>query len=163
MAMTQTTKAFVGGGMILAVVGGGIYAYKTGLFSPKAPEYSGSHPNGSGGTVSLVAPQQVTQGQTITVTATASGMTDPLYNFFFGIPGATGGPNATSSAAGFGWTNTGYQPGDTASVPATTTGTWTTIVYARPASAPANEFAQGQSVQFQYEADSGEFTINVVP
>ena len=163
MPMSQTGKAVVGGVLIVGVVGGGIYAYKKGMFSPHAVEYSGSHPNGGGATVSLVAPQQVKQGQTITVTATSSGLTNPLYNFFFGQPGATGSPNATSSAAMSGWTSTGYQPLDTASVPATTTGAWSEIVYARDASAPANEFAQGQAFQFKYEADSGGFTTNVVP
>lgn len=162
MAMTQTTKAVVGGTLIVGAIGGGYLAYKKGLFTPHAVEYSGPHANGSGATVSLVAPQQVTQGQAITVTATASGMTRPLYNFFFGVPGATGTPTATSSS-GAGWTSTGYQPMDTASVPATVTGAWSEIVYARDASAPANELAQGKAFQFKYEADSGGFTTNVVP
>lgn len=163
MALSQTGKAVVGGALIAGVVGGGYLAYKKGLFSPHAVEYSGPHANGSGATVTLVAPQQVTQGQNITVTATSSGLTNPLYNFFFGIPGATGSPNAASSAAMSGWTSTGYQPMDTASVPATTTGAWSEIVYARDANAPANELAQGQAFQFKYEADSGGFTTNVVP
>lgn len=160
MAMTQTGKAFVGGGLILLVGGGAVYAYKKGLFGAKAVEYTGPSANASGGTVSLVAPQSVAQGQDITVTATASGMgSNPLYNFFFGVPGATGSPKATSSAAGQGWTSTGYTTDDTASVPATTSGPWSVIVYARPASAPPNELQAGN--QSTYEADSGGFTVQV--
>lgn len=161
MAMTQKTKAIVGGVVLAGALGGGYYAYKQGLFSAKAPSYSLPHPNDAGATVTLTAPTTVAQGQPITVTAHASGLTNPLYNFFFGTPGATGSPNATSSAPMHGWTSTGYQPSDTASVPATTTGAWSVIVYARDASAPANEFAQGTAYQFKYEADSGGFTVNV--
>jgi len=160
MAMQQGTKVAIGVGVGLAAVGAGVYLYSKGAFSPHAPDYTQPTPNATGGTVTLVAPEQVTLGQAITVTASASGITDPVYNFFFGLPGATGSPQATSSAAGSGWSSTGYGPEDTASTPATVTGAWSVTVYARSASAPPHELQAGD--QSQYEANSGGFTVQVV-
>jgi len=158
--MSQGTKLAVGLGGLAVVLGGGYYLYSKGVFSAHAVDYTPPTPNATGGTVTLTAPEQVTLGQSITVTAQSSGITDPVYNFFFGLPGATGSPKATSTAAMSGWSSTGYGPEDTASTPATVTGAWSVIVYARSASAPANELQAGD--QSQYEADSGGFTVQVV-
>jgi len=112
------------------------------------PPSSGGTPNASGGTVTLIAPSAIQAGDAITLLAQASGMTSPVYQFWWKMPGSST------------WDQSGhYAATARASVPATGSGTAEAIVYARPASAPDNELQAGD--QATYEANSGVVTIQV--
>jgi hypothetical protein len=164
MALTQTHKALLGGTLVAAVGVGGYVAYKDGLFGPRgltgkaANPYTGPSANAAGDTVSLQAPAAVAAGQPITVTATARGFTNPVYQFWFGKPGAVGTPGSTSTTAGYGWQGTSYEATDTATFMPNEPGNWAVIVYAREATAPPNETKAQRS---QYEAASGGFLVAV--
>lgn len=116
--------------------------------SPSSGSAVAGTPNASGGTVTLNAPSAISAGSVGTLMATASGMTSPVYQFWWQQPGQTT------------WTQSGhYSAIATAEVTAsTTTGTMTAVVYARPASAPGNET---DAQRTQYEAHSAPASIAI--
>jgi len=98
--------------------------------------------------VTLIAPSAIQTGDSISLLASASGITSPVYQFWWKMPGQTT------------WSQSGaYAATSSASVPATGSGTAEAIVYARAASAPTGELQKG--VQATYEANSGPVTIQV--
>ena len=79
--------------------------------------------------VSLSLSNEVAVGNNISLTANATGITNPLYQFWFESP--TGN-----------WQSSGkYQSTNTFAVPATVPGPWHVVVYSRPLKAPENETA----------------------
>lgn len=100
-------------------------------------------PTGSGSTssnpatpgwVGLAAMNTANVGQDVTLTASASGLTNPVYQFWFKAPEGQ-------------WQSSGpYQSASHFVLPLTQSGTWSTVVYARDAAAPANETEYERSV-----------------
>lgn len=104
----------------------------------------GGFANAAGNTVSLAAPTTGTVGQGMTLVAKPNGFTNPVYQFWY-LP-----PNGS-------WTSSGsYSTASQFTVPASTSGTYQVVVYAREASAPPNEKGS-----HQYEAQSNAHSITV--
>lgn len=145
-----------------AAVTGGVYYLATrpagsvgtgfgSLFSPGvsgAANAGGSKANASGGTVSLTAPSSATVGSTVTLTAQAANITNPVYQFWYQEPTGT-----------YAQDTQGYSSTSSFSFVPSQSGTYRVIAYARPADAPGNETAQG--IASQYEANSDVLTVTV--
>ncbi|MDA8194118.1 MAG: hypothetical protein M0Z53_09000 [Thermaerobacter sp.] len=100
------------------------------------------------GWVALSSANQVSLGSTITLSASAQGINQPVYQFWFNDPGN-------------GWESSGhYSASATFTVPASVPGTWQVVVYARSSSAPANET---QIQRTEYEVESPALAITVHP
>lgn len=84
--------------------------------------------------VTLSGPTAATVGQTVTVTASAAGATNPVYQFWYRQPFGTGGPGT-----GLGWHQSGGYGGASFSFTPTQPGGYEVVAYARSGSAPANE------------------------
>lgn len=130
-------------------------ATSTGSATTSGPTSTGSAttgipagvPNATGGTVTLSAPSAIGVGQTLTLLAAASGITSPLYQFWWREPGSST------------WQQTGpYAASPSAAVSAAVSGTLSAVAYARAASAPTGETV-GQRAQ--YEAESPVVTVQV--
>jgi hypothetical protein len=98
------------------------------------------------GRVAANVPSSATIGQVITIHAVSSGITDPVYQFWWETPSGQ-------------WQSDGvYRATNQWPVALNSEGTWHVIVYARPASAPANEDAQQRAL---YEVSSPVYTVSV--
>lgn len=96
--------------------------------------------------VSLSFANEVAVGNNITLNANATGITNPLYQFWFESP--------TN-----GWQSSGeYKATNTFVIPATVPGPWHVVVYARPLNAPLNETTTQRA---SLEVASPESTITV--
>lgn len=109
--------------------------------------------NASGATVTLSAPTTGSVGQALTLTATASGLTNPVYQFWYLDPSHSG-PSSQN-----GWTSWGaYQsPNGWQLVPGAP-GSYQVVVYARNGTAPS---AETSSQRQTYEARSTTYQITV--
>lgn len=109
---------------------------------------------GSGGSVSqngwasLTTASQIAVGTNINLTAEVSGITTPIYQFWFESP-----QNGWQSSGAYS-TNPKFQ------ISAVTPGTWHVVVYARPETAPPNETTAQRS---QLEVQSPITTVTVHP
>lgn len=113
-----------------------------GLGSGSASNLGGGYANAAGNTVHLALPSSATVGQGIGLVATPSGFANPVYQFWYLPPSGS-------------WTSSGtYSGSNQFSVPASKSGTYQVLVYAREASAPA-----GENGSHQYEARSNAHTI----
>ena len=106
-----------------------------------------TYPHTAPGSVALTnAPTSTSVGSTVTLIAAASGITNPVYQFWVETPAGS-------------WSSNGpYTSSRTYTVSFNTPGTWHLIVYARPASAPTNENAAERA---QYEVQSVTYTVTV--
>lgn len=96
--------------------------------------------------VSVSVPAQATVGQSVSFVASSTGITNPVYQFWYSINGGT-------------WNSNGlYQADPVFSLNATTPGTWQVVVYARSAGAPSNETSQQRAL---YERQSAISTMQV--
>lgn len=96
--------------------------------------------------VALSLANEVAVAQTILLTAQATGIVNPLYQFWFKSP--------TN-----GWQSSGlYTSNNTFSIPATVPGSWHVIAYARPLTAPPNETVKERTA---LEVGSPESTVTV--
>ena len=126
-----------------AVLGGGYLAWQyTGA------NKGGAKANASKGVVHLAAPAASWGTNPITITAHASGISSPVYQFWYKDPAGTWHQDKS-----------GYRSSNTFQFTPSSTGTYTVIAYARTSSAPTGEDA---SQRTQYEANSGSHTIWVV-
>ncbi len=109
---------------------------------------------GSGGSVSqngwasLTTASQIAVGSNISLTAQVSGITTPIYQFWFESP-----QNGWQSSGAYS-TNPDFQ------VSAVTPGIWHVVVYARPETAPPNETTAERS---QLEVQSPVTAVTVHP
>ncbi|MDA8118467.1 MAG: hypothetical protein M0Z85_00115 [Gammaproteobacteria bacterium] len=134
--------AVAGGGYLLVKQYGG----SLGLNGGGTETNLGPHANAVGGSVALNAPGTGTVGSPVTLTASASGITSPVYQFWYLPPGQT-------------WQqSTGYTSSATYAFTPTEAGQYDVIAYARPASAPSNESTAQRA---QYEANSQSYTVTV--
>ncbi len=98
------------------------------------------------GSVTVSAPSSANTGQRITLSATAQGMTNPVYQFWYKPPGGS-------------WAGAGpYGSNHTYTLAVNQSGTWDILAYARPASAPSNENAKQRA---RYEVHSTVQSITV--
>ena len=104
----------------------------------------GTQTNAAGGSVTLSGPGSAVVGQSVGYTAQATGITDPVYQFWYKPPAGA-------------WVGGGYG-GSGFSVTPTTPGGYEVVAYARSASAPIHETA-GQRPT--YEAESNVLTTVV--
>ena len=106
-----------------------------------------TYPHTAPGSVSLVGLQSsYSLGQVISLTASASGITNPVYQFWW-------------NAAGAGWQGSGaYGTSNSYRLALNTPGTWQVMVYARPITAPQNEDAKERA---EYEDQSTTYTFTV--
>ena len=103
--------------------------------------------NASGGTVTLQAPSSLAVGSMGQLLAQASGIANPLYQFWWKEPGSNV------------WQQTGaYSATPSATITATASGSLDTVAFARSASAPSGE---AKAIRPQYEAESAVVTISV--
>lgn len=105
---------------------------------------TGTQTNASGGSVTLSGPGSGVVGQSVGYTAQATGITDPVYQFWYKPPGSA-------------WVGGGYG-GSGFSFTPTGPGGYEVVAYARAASAPIHETA-GQRPT--YEAESNVITTVV--
>ena len=143
-------------------IGGGAYYLATrsrsaagttqdSLYSPGvsgATNAGGSKANASGGTVSLAAPASGQVGSPVLLTATASNINNPVYQFWYETPSGV-----------FTQDPQGYSAQNAYQFTPTQSGTYRVIAYARAASAPGNEASLG--LQSRYEANSDILAISV--
>ncbi len=102
-------------------------------------------PRATGRVVASV-PASTAIGQVLTIQAVASGITNPVYQFWWETPSGQ-------------WQSDGvYRTTNQWPVALNSEGTWHVVVYARPASAPANEDAQQRAL---YEVSSPVYTVSV--
>lgn len=105
-----------------------------------------SYPHTASGSVQISAPSSASTGQSVTLSASASGISNPVYQFWYQTPDGS-------------WAGAGpYSGSSTYTVSVNTPGTWHAMVYARPASAPSNEDAKQRA---EYEVASNVYTITV--
>ena len=105
-----------------------------------------SYPHTASGSVHLSAPSSAGTGQSVTLSASASGINSPVYQFWYKTPNGS-------------WAGAGpYSASSTYALAVNSPGTWTVMVYARPASAPSNEDAKQRA---EYEVNSNTHTITV--
>jgi hypothetical protein len=100
------------------------------------------------GWVSLTTANQIAVGSNMSLNAQVSGITTPIYQFWFESPQG-------------GWQSSGaYSTNPNFAISAVTPGTWHVVVYARPKSAPPNETTAQRS---QLEVQSPVTTVTVHP
>lgn len=106
-----------------------------------------TYPHTASGSVTVTnAPSFTSEGSSITLIAQASGITNPVYQFWVETPSGT-------------WSSNGaYTSSRSYTVHFNTPGTWHLLVYARPASAPSNENAEERA---KYEVQSPTYTVQV--
>ena len=105
-----------------------------------------SYPHTASGSVQISAPSSASTGQSVTLSASASGITNPVYQFWYQTPDGS-------------WAGAGpYSASSTYTLAVNTPGTWSVVVNARPASAPSNEDAKQRA---EYEVNSATHTITV--
>lgn len=105
---------------------------------------TGTQTNAGGGSVTLSGPGSAVVGQSVSYTAQATGITDPVYQFWYKPPGGA-------------WVGGGYGGSGFSFTPAGAGG-YGVVAYARAASAPIHETA-GQRPT--YEAESNVITTVV--
>ena len=129
-----------------------------------SPAGGGARANAAGGTVTLtITPTAgLTVGQPITLTAQASGISDPLYEFWVLPPGGASASECPTAPLHNGWCQllwpAGYTPQNVLQFTPAQAGWYQVIVYARSASAPTHESAAQRAV---YEANSDTWYVNV--
>lgn len=106
---------------------------------------TGTQTTASGGSVTLSGPGSAVVGQSVGYTAQATGITDPVYQFWYRPPGGAWIQSGTYGGSGFSFTPT-------------TPGGYGVVAYARAASAPIHE-TSGQRPT--YEAESNVMTTVV--
>ena len=105
-----------------------------------------SYPHTAAGSVHLSAPSSASVGQAVTLSASASGIPSPVYQFWYETPNGS-------------WAGGGaYSGSSTYNLAVNQSGTWHVLVYARPVTAPQNEDAKQRA---EYEVQSNVHTINV--
>ncbi len=111
-----------------------------------AASVSGSSSVSSNSFVSLSLANQVAVGHNIVLTANATSISNPLYQFWFESP--------TS-----GWQSSGaYTSNNQFTIVATSPGAWHVVVYARPLKSPVNETASERAA---LEVPSPQSTVTV--